>query len=285
MTFVEEAMMKRFIAPLIMMSLGLNLLLGYQNCAEVDPGFAFNEMGNSLGKLVGADKKTSFVEASDLKVVYSNLIRYKRSVRYKMQAEFRVKYTNDHIGIEPKLTDENLYLMGVEKNLTYAKLDPKNIQILEKECVESVNAEATSYFDCKYTLSTKQKLSLKPALFKYKHKKYKMGRRDGSLGVDFVNNKEVVSSKEYVVMTNYINKYPSNTKKRWVKKKTKLPKIAKRKKVIKKAKKKVRLARKLPAKVKKKQIEEKVVEGIYCHIRVLNPPHLELPFLPISRGT
>ena len=77
----------------------------------------------------------------------------------------------------------------------------------------------------------------------------------------FVDKKSSVKKKTAALPK--VNKKPSVAKKE----KTKSKKLAKAEKAIKKE---------LPKIAKKIEKKDSIQEGIYCHIRVLNPPHLEL---------
>jgi hypothetical protein len=273
-------MKTRWIPPILMISLGLNLLFGYQNCGQVDPAFVYNEVNGSSKIEVDEVKEkvpTSYLRISKVKVLKSDLVRLQRNVAYDFTLEFRTKYTNDYIGVEPIVT-KPLEVKDSKGN-TLAKIKLDDVQILEKECVESVDKNQIAYFDCKYAMKIDTDLDL--SIKSLSKQKYSLTNSTKGIEFEMSYKGKTVTTKTFKTAINYVDKYVPEMKSTTKKLQANLPStksVAKRKSAMsgKKLVLDTKPAKKLPMKKKMIEGEPKLVEGVYCHIRVLNPPHLEI---------
>ncbi len=277
-------MNRRLIGPILMISLGVNLLFGYQNCGQVDPAFVFNEDNKSEKTTDVADatvvpmpqkKVKPYVYVSKVKVTKSELTRFQRSVKYDFNLEFRLKYTTQYIGVEPVLV-KPLQILD-SKNNTLAKLALDDVEFLEKECIESIDKNQQTYFDCHYLMKVSKGLDV--AATSAIKQKYKIENSKKGIEFELVNRGKTIASKQFKTSINYIDKYVAQVKYTAKKAKARLPKVAVKVKSKSKGKSvalDTKPAKKLSLKKKMIEPEVKLVEGVYCHIKVLNPPHLEI---------
>jgi hypothetical protein len=280
-------MTRRLIAPILMISLGINLIFGFQNCGQVDPSFVFNEGTDKVEKVeanevvIGTAPKQEikpYLHISKVKVTKSDIVRLQRKVAYDFAVDFRVKYTTHYIGVEPVVT-KPLEILDANKN-TVAKIALDDVEILEKECIESIDKSQQTYFDCRYVMKVSTDLDV--AVNSMKKQKYSVSNSKKGIEFEMMNRGKTIGKKAFTTAINYSDKFVPESKSSSKKMQAKLPeakKVVKRKVAAVKGKAvalDTKPAKKIHLKKKVIEAEPKMVEGVYCHIKVLNPPHLEI---------
>ncbi len=258
--------MKRIISSAAIFSLGGFFMIAYQNCAEIDPSYVYDDnVIHQQQKLVD----NSFIEMSNLKIQHSALTSFNEGLAYQLSAEFRVKYTNHFLGLEPRLEDTELFVYSGDNMILTLNTD--KIRLHQRECYESIKENGSTYFDCVYELQTKQVLSRNPNLLKTKD--LHIGNRDQKLVILLDKYEENLGGKSFKISAMYDNQY---TPVKEAPKRMLAESQARSVKKVRKQKTKITKVKQPQRKVVEVKKKTPLPEGLFCHIQVLNPPHLEL---------
>lgn len=296
-------MKSRVLSLVVMVSMGINVLVFYQNCGEpVDIAALQEGSSDSVASLktsmeslaietntqsettkaIPKPKKPSLSFSSidgNLKVVTADWSQNRNGADLKLEIEVPVAFSHNFMGLDLALNSKNFYVVD-EKNRVLAKLPVDKANVLQKACQERYTQNAQAYQYCVYSVKVADHLDVSESQVKSK-KLFITTSKQGGLKMSLMWNQKQVATKSLPVALHFKKVELPKTQALSLKKETaSIPVVSQKKRSHHIAKTNpIQIAVK-PAALPKKKIDHVAIDdlpdGVYCHIQVLNPPQLDI---------